>query len=96
MATFHAAQALVVERTGRSPKTHSGVRQAFGQIVVTERLDEQLGRFLSRAYDYKTIADYDMTRRIFPEDVMPIVEKAEQFVRAVQLVLEKPEQPGQP
>lgn len=96
MATFHVAQALVVERTGRSPKTHSGVRHAFGQIVIRERLDEQLGRFLSRAYDYKTIADYDMTKRISPEEAMSIVEKARQFVAAVQHILEKPAQSGQP
>ncbi|MCW5700447.1 MAG: HEPN domain-containing protein [Rhodospirillales bacterium] len=83
MAVFHAAQALVFERTGKTPKTHSGVRHVFGQIVVKEKLDEQLGRFLSRAYEYKTIADYDLTKRIAPGDVAPIVERAEWFVAAV-------------
>ena len=33
LAGFHAAQALISERTGRIVKTHSGVRSAFARLV---------------------------------------------------------------
>ena len=89
LAVFHAAKALVFERTGKTPKTHSGVRQAFGQVVVDEGLDQDLGRFLARAYEYKTIADYDLTRRIAAEDVEPILERAEQAVLLITQILER-------
>jgi uncharacterized protein (UPF0332 family) len=33
LAGFHAAQALISERTGRVAKSHSGVRSAFARLV---------------------------------------------------------------
>ena len=33
LAGFHAAQALISERTGRIAKSHSGVRSAFARLV---------------------------------------------------------------
>lgn len=85
---FHAAKALILERTGKTPKTHSGVRQAFGQLVVDGGLDQDLGRFLARAYEYKTFADYDLARRIAAEDVEPIIKRAEQAVSTITEILE--------
>jgi uncharacterized protein (UPF0332 family) len=32
-AAFHAAEALIVERTGRVAKTHSGVRTEFARLL---------------------------------------------------------------
>ena len=94
MAVFHAAKALIFERTGKTPKTHSGVRQVFGQMVVDEKIDANLGRFLARAYEYKTIADYDLTRTIAREDVGPILDRAEHAVSAIADILEKETPPA--
>ena len=33
MAAYHAAMALIVARTGRSPKTHSGTRSEFARLA---------------------------------------------------------------
>jgi uncharacterized protein (UPF0332 family) len=37
LAGFHAAQARIFERTGRTPKTHRGVRSQFGSLAVANR-----------------------------------------------------------
>jgi uncharacterized protein (UPF0332 family) len=33
MAAYHAAMALIVARTGRSPKTHGGTRSEFARLA---------------------------------------------------------------
>jgi uncharacterized protein (UPF0332 family) len=59
LAGFHAAQALISERTGRIAKSHSGVRSTFARLVKDDpQVDRALARFLGRAYRFKEIADY--------------------------------------
>ena len=58
-AAFHAAQAFIVERTGKIAKTHSGVRSEFARVArVTPEIDKAFSIFLAKAYMYKEIADY--------------------------------------
>ena len=58
-AAFHAAQAFIVERTGKIAKTHSGVRSEFARLAKdTPRIDKSLPTFLAQAYLYKEIGDY--------------------------------------
>ncbi|MBX9699178.1 MAG: HEPN domain-containing protein [Acetobacteraceae bacterium] len=60
LAGFHAAQALIFERRGRIAKTHAGVHTAFSEIARGEPdFDPELRIFLSRAYNLKTLADYE-------------------------------------
>ena len=58
-AAFHAAEALIVEKTGKVAKSHSGVRSEFARLA---RDDPHLGKattaFLAQAYKYKEIGDY--------------------------------------
>ena len=50
-AAFHAAQAFIVERTGKIAKTHSGVRSEFARLAKdTPRIDKTLPTFLAQAY----------------------------------------------
>jgi uncharacterized protein (UPF0332 family) len=59
LAGFHAAQALIFERTGRTPKPHRGFRSQFGSLAITEAwITPSLRRFLTRGYDIKSLADY--------------------------------------
>ena len=59
LAGFHAAQALISERTGKVVKTHSGMRSTFARLVKGDpRIDPTLARFLGRAYKFKEITDY--------------------------------------
>jgi len=58
-AAFHAAQALIAERTSRTAKTHAGVHSQFPLLTKNDtRLDAGLRGFLSDASDLKTISDY--------------------------------------
>lgn len=58
---FHAAQALIFERTGKVAKTHKGVDTQFHQLTKTEQaLTPGLAGELSTAYRFKEIADYDV------------------------------------
>ncbi len=57
LAGYHAAQALNSERTGRTVKTHRGVRTEFHRLIRGDsRFDETLRDFLGSTY-LKTIAD---------------------------------------
>ena len=60
-AAFHAAQAFIVERTGRIAKTHSGVRTAFARLAKETSGDAPaFSTFLAQAYLYKEAADYSV------------------------------------
>jgi uncharacterized protein (UPF0332 family) len=60
LAGMHAAQALIVERTGKIIKRHRGVHGEFGRLAKEEpRFDSELRAFLGRAYNLKAIADYE-------------------------------------
>ena len=71
LVAFHAAQALIFERTGKVPKTHRGVHSQFARLTHEEpRLGAELSGFLSRAYDFKAVADYE----IGPDASVPLAE----------------------
>ncbi len=60
LAGFHAAQALISERTGRAVKTHRGVNSELHRLTKDDpRLDFELRAFLGRTYNLKAIADYE-------------------------------------
>ena len=93
LAAFHAAQALIFERTGKVAKTHLGVHTVFGQLVKEEpQLDDTLPAFLKRTYNLKAFADYETgpDSDIAPERAATAVEGAQAFVDAVRRVLTPP------
>lgn len=60
LAGFHAAQALISEKTGCAVKTHSGVRTEFHRLIHGDpRFNEMLRHFLGSTYNLKAIADYE-------------------------------------
>lgn len=61
LAAFHAAQALIFERTGRVAKSHHGVHAEFNRLALAEPgLDTECRRFLARSYNLKAVADYEV------------------------------------
>ena len=82
LAMFHAAQALIFERIGKVPKTHHGVHAQFSRLARNEPRIGELPRFLSQAYDFKTVADYE----IGPDATVPLpeaisaIEGAQRFI----------------
>lgn len=60
LAGLHAAQALIVERTGNVIRRHRGVQRELGRLTKDEpHFDQELRSFLGRAYNLKAIADYE-------------------------------------
>jgi uncharacterized protein (UPF0332 family) len=60
LAGFHAAQAFLSEKTGRTAKTHKGVHIEFQRLTKDDgTLPAELRYFLSYAYNFKAIADYE-------------------------------------
>lgn len=61
LAGFHAAQALIFDRTGRSARSHKGVHAEFLRLTrETLSGEPELRAFLSKAYNFKAVADYDI------------------------------------
>ena len=59
LAGFHAAQAFLFERMGKTFKTHKGVQIEFLRLTKDDpRFSSDLRVFLSQAYNLKAIADY--------------------------------------
>jgi uncharacterized protein (UPF0332 family) len=86
LAAFHAAQALIYEREHRSLKTHHGVQSEFAWLIKDDlTVTAELRGFLSRAYAFKTIADYDPLTALPPtkDDVRLALQTAVQFVDEV-------------
>lgn len=91
LAAFHAAQALIFERAGKVPKTHRGVHAQFARLTQDRpNIGSGLSRFLSQAYDFKAVADYE----IGPDATVPLelaraaIMTAEGFVDRVVELLE--------
>lgn len=63
-AAFHAAQAYILERTGKIAKTHRGVHNEFARLArCDDRIGGELVHFLAAAYRHKQDADYAVGTR---------------------------------
>ena len=89
-AQFHAAQALIFERTNKVAKTHRGVDTLFHKLAQAEPgLPSQLAATLTVAYHFKEAADYEtgIAGAVSNEDASQAIETAERFVAAVRQTL---------
>lgn len=83
LAGYHAAEALIFERTGKVTKTHKGAHSEFARLAMSEpAIDVELRRFLPRAYDLKTICDYG----VGPEAVVPLEKAASAVAEAARFL----------
>jgi uncharacterized protein (UPF0332 family) len=89
LAAFHAAQALIFERTGRVAKTHRGVHTQFSRLQRDEPTLAELSRFLSQAYDFKAVADYEIgpDATVQLDAAIAAAVSAEDFVRRISELL---------
>jgi uncharacterized protein (UPF0332 family) len=99
LAGFHAAQALIDARTGRSVKSHGGVNSEFHRLVRGDaRVDDGLRAFLARSYQLKTIADYETGpgATVTPEQAAEAITEAKRFVECMTSLVQRPERPSDP
>ncbi len=91
MAAFHAALAAVRAATGTEPKTHNGLRSAFGDLALREpALGSDMGRFIAKAYESKDIADYQTDYEVDRASAEEVISGARYFLERVATYLERP------
>lgn len=93
LAAFHAAQALIFERTGKPFKTHDGVHAELSRPTGNDpRVDAEPRVFLSRAYGLETIADHETGPRseLTAERAAEAVDAGERFVAHIAGVVAAP------
>lgn len=90
LADYRAAEALIFERTGKTSKTHNGVRSEFARLAKNDpRVDRDFPAFLARAYNLKATADYAIgdDARVSVAEVGQAIEGATQFVDGISRLL---------
>jgi uncharacterized protein (UPF0332 family) len=92
LAAFHAAQAIIFERTGKVLKSHKGVNVEFLLTKHEPRFTPEQRRFLSRAYELKAVADYDSgpIAQVSSEQAGDAIEAARIFIATVRQALTPP------
>jgi uncharacterized protein (UPF0332 family) len=58
-AMLHAAAAILLDRTGHTPKTHSALIGQFSQLVQGDEQGRRFGRAFNLAEELRVVADYD-------------------------------------
>jgi uncharacterized protein (UPF0332 family) len=88
-AAFHAAEAFIVDQSGKVAKTHTGVRAEFARLSKGDPNARGMLAYLASAYAYKQIADYAVgpDLAITPQQAEEAIEGAERFVQRVAVML---------
>ncbi|HWG07089.1 MAG TPA: HEPN domain-containing protein [Beijerinckiaceae bacterium] len=83
LAGFHAAQAFISEKTGRTVKTHKGVHTEFQRLTKDDQnLPSDVRVFLSHTYNLKAIADYETgpSAEVTADQATQALAQAKRFV----------------
>lgn len=86
LAGYHADQGLIFDQLGRAVKSNSGVQAQFAKLVKdNSSFDIELRRFLGRAYNLKSLVDYETGpgARIEPAQATEAIQISKRFVAAV-------------
>ena len=95
MAAFHAAHAFVVARTGKSPKTHSGLRSAFGRLAHEEpRISREQVSLLGWSYELKNAADYEQEHSVSLAEAERAIDEALRLIETIGAIIEPPTNSG--
>lgn len=82
---FHAVRALLYRLNLPIPKTHTGLRNLFGQhFLTTGELPKELGRWLGEAFRLRQQSDYEIRAPLAEDRVRKTIERTEAFVEAVE------------
>ncbi len=86
-AAFHAAQALLFERTDKVYATHQGVKAEFARLAKSDaRIERKHTAFLARAYSLKAAADYETgaAANVTAAQASEAIGLAEEFVAVIE------------
>jgi uncharacterized protein (UPF0332 family) len=90
LAAYHAAEALLYERTGNIARTHRGLRVQFARLAQDDpRIDRFLVEFLAQGYELKSLADYGTGTEADISDATAraAIDRAARFVDCVASLL---------
>ena len=86
-ACYYAAVALLI-KNGITAHTHSGVINQFGLHFVSKGLiDNEEGKFFKQLFNLRQSGDYDDWFYIDEEDILPLVELAENFITEIEKLI---------
>lgn len=89
LAALHAALAYNLHRTGKTPKTHGGTRSEFSRLAREDpRVDPNHAILLGRAYEFKTVADYEQVMPFSQDDITRALQEALAMIDAMALTVE--------
>jgi uncharacterized protein (UPF0332 family) len=94
---FHAAQAFLFERSGRLLESHKGVQTEFLRLTKDDaHAGAEFRAFLPRAYNLKSIADYETGpgSEVSAETAAQTAAAAKQFVARIGQLLPDAASPG--
>ena len=87
---LHAAQAALAVTRAKTPKSHAGVLNLFGEhFIKTGRMDRRFAQLLRDAAKLRQTSDYDIFAPVEQPQVSEMVQNAEAFVAEVKRLLEK-------
>ncbi|NJF26084.1 HEPN domain-containing protein [Thermococcus sp. Bubb.Bath] len=93
-AVFHAARAFLLIK-GLSPRKHSGVVSLFGkEAVLKGTVEDEYGKILTKAFQMRTLADYNVLYAPSREEAEAVPEDAERFVEKLREVIEHESKKG--
>ena len=98
LAAFHAAEAILHDRTGRVVKTHRGLRTEFARLARDEpAIDPTCTKFLAEAYEITSLADYGTDPKVIisSEQTATAIQSARRFIECIAALL-GPEEPTVP
>ena len=86
---FHAARALLLLK-GLSPKKHAGTVSMFGKYYVKEgTVEEYYGKALTKAFQMRSKADYNVMYLPEREEAEEALELAENFLEKARGLMEE-------
>jgi uncharacterized protein (UPF0332 family) len=92
LAGYHAAEAVIFERTGKTVKTHKGIRTSFARLSINEPILREFTAFLAQGYELKSLADYgvDPDVCVSVDDAKAAIEAAGRFLKCIEELLNPP------
>ncbi len=85
-ACYYAIKALLIDK-GIKAETHNGVRQMFGLHFKTGIIEKELGKFYSDVFDMRQTGDYEDFIDFGKEDVMDLIEPANNLINKIESLL---------
>ena len=86
-ACYYAVLGLLIKH-GHSSRTHGGVFRLFGlYFVTTGIITKEQNRLFRKLYDIRQSSDYDDMHYIDEEDIISLLEPAEQFIKTIEKLI---------